>query len=57
VARVQLHRLSLVGGHAVTLIHYEGRLSDTVLSVYADSCIVSILLLLMLVNCLYIQPP
>ena len=42
VARVQLRRLSLVGDHAVTLIHYEGRLSDTVLSVYADSCLVSV---------------
>ena len=42
VVRVQLRRLSLVGDHAVTLIHYEGRLSDTVLSVYADSCLVSV---------------
>ena len=42
VVRVQLRRLSLVGDHAVTLIHYEGRLSDTVLSVYADSCMVSV---------------
>ena len=39
---VQLRRLSLVDDHAVTLIHYEGRLSDTVLSVYADSCFVSV---------------
>ena len=42
MVRVQLRRLSLVGDHAVTLIHYEGRLSDTVLSVYADSCLVSV---------------
>ena len=42
VVRAQLRRLSLVGDHAVTLIHYEGRLSDTVLSVYADSCLVSV---------------
>ena len=42
MVRVQLRRLSLVGDHAVTLIHYEGRLSDTVLSVYADSCMVSV---------------
>jgi hypothetical protein len=42
VVRVQLRRLSLLGDHAVTLIHYEGRLSDTLLSVYADSCLVSV---------------
>ena len=42
MVRVQLRRLSLVGDRAVTLIHYEGRLSDTVLSVYADSCLVSV---------------
>ena len=42
MARVQLRRLSLVGDHAVSLIHCEGRLSDTVLSVYAVSCIVSV---------------
>ena len=33
---------SHVGDHAVTLIHYEGRLSDIVLFVYADSCLVSV---------------
>ena len=42
MAVVQLCQLALVGDHAVTLIHYEGRLSDTVLSVYADLCLVSV---------------
>ena len=42
MVRVQRRRLSFVGDHAVTLIHYEGRLSDTVLAVYADSCLVSV---------------
>lgn len=55
VARVQLHQLLAVGTCAVTVFHLQGKLADSVLSVYVDSCTVSVLIIIDAYQLLYMN--